>query len=337
MSKLSFDTPATFTKSIVNLPQITDKEICDLGLATTNNTRVISSKILSSVLTSDTEAFGQKLNSLVGLSKTLDPKKMGKPNIFKRLFNYGSSVTDHLRSQYQTVEQRMLDLGKELDDMSKLREQRIQDLEVMYMENMQVYDNLQNDIAVGNTMLSQLDTERESYGTPTDTVAAENLARVQTKISLLTKRLDDFDRASKICIFAAPEIRMQQDHNRSLISSVRDIKATTIPAWQGVFSRYVLALETKKSAQLLNAVYDATDEAFRMQADLMVDNAVQVAQVQQRSIISVETLQHVQQQLISAVEKSQEIERKATQARKDAKPQLEKLTQDLFTKLTGTK
>lgn len=319
-------------RNVTSLKIISSADIDKLGENSTKQSMAMSNKILASVNASDTDQFGEKLNNLIGLSKQLNPATMGKPGFMQKLFNLKSSVTNRLKAQYDTVEQRMNELVDELDKMAAKRMQRIQDLEVMYKENEQTYWLLKGNVADGNEMLTHLEQEvavLQQEGS-TDPFQAEKIAQVNTKIKHLQKRIDDFERGMQLCVFAAPDIRMQQEHNRSLASSVNDIKATTIPAWQGVFSRYILALETKKGAELVTSVQDATEAAFRMQADLIVQNSVAITTAQQRSVVSVETLEYMQKQLISAVDQARDIEQKAALARQQAKPQLQKLTEDLI-------
>ena len=325
----------TAQKMPVTYRKITDDDIYKLGSESANKRVTVSKKILSSVTVSDTDEFGKKLNSLISLSKQLNPNEIAKPSFFKRLFNTKAILTEKIKSQYDSVEQRMNALCLELDEMADKRRKRVLDLDQMYIENEDNYKSLQKDVEEGNQMLLCLQEEYEDCALSKDAFAAEELARITSRINTLKKRIDDFERGMQLCIFAAPDIRMQQEHNRALASSVRDIKVTTIPAWQGVFSRYILAIETKKSAELVTAVYDATDEAFRMQADQLLENTVAVANAQQRSIVSVETLQHIQQQLIASIDQACEIERQGSAAREVAKPQLQQLTQDLINRYQG--
>ena len=127
-----------------------------------------------------------------------------------------------------------------------------------------------------------------------------------------------------------PQIRLSQDNARSLTDTFTDIVNVAIPAWRNVFSLYLLQLEAKQSAAVANAAYDATDAAFRAQADMLLENTETVARVKQRSLVSLETAQHVQLQLATAFDKLEQISKEGQQRRRDELPKLQQLERELI-------
>jgi uncharacterized protein YaaN involved in tellurite resistance len=309
---------------------VTDADIDNLGAKNASRSAETSKKILANVRASDTEGFGLKLNELVASAKKLDPKQMGDPGIFKRLFGAPANLKARLMAEYASVETQMNSLIGEIDKMADLMATRVGDLELMFEENFQTHQLLEQDVAKGMQMVADLEAHIASLGQPKDAFGAQTIADLQSRADRLRKRCDDFERGMQLAKLAAPEIRMQQTHNRSLVNTVRDIKVTTIPAWQGVFSRYVIALEAKKGVEIVNAVYDATDEAFRMQADQLRENTVAISTAQQRSVVSIETLEHMQTQLLGAVDDALRIAKEGRAARDAAKPKLKLLEQGLI-------
>jgi uncharacterized protein YaaN involved in tellurite resistance len=309
---------------------VSDADINKLGERNAARAAQISSKILANVRASDTETFGTKLNELVATTKKLDPKKMGTPGFFGKILGFGGTVKEKLMAEYATVETQMNRLVSEVDGVATLALKRVDDLDVMFEENYQTHVALENDVAAGKQMVAHMEAQIQSLGTPTDAFGAQQIADMQARVDRLLKRIDDFERGMQLAKLAAPEIRMLQQHERSLANSVRDIKVTTIPAWQGVFSRYVIALEAKKGAEIINKVYDATDEAFRMQADQLRENAQNIARAQQRSVVTIETLEHMQTQLLGAVDDTLRIAKEGRDAREAAKPKLKQLEQGLI-------
>ncbi|QNA97554.1 hypothetical protein G4G31_07180 [Massilia sp. Se16.2.3] len=127
-----------------------------------------------------------------------------------------------------------------------------------------------------------------------------------------------------------PQIRLSQDNARALTDTFTDIVNVSIPAWRNVFSLYLLQLEAKQSAAVANAAYDATDAAFRAQADMLLENTETVARAKQRSPVSLETAQHVQTQLITAFDKLEQISNEGQQRRRDELPKLQALERELI-------
>lgn len=322
------------SKPMVVARVITDAEIDKLGERNSSRVAETTKKIIANIKASDTEGMGLKLNELVVQAKKLDPKTLGKPGFFGRIFGAAGNVKEKLMGEFATVETQVNRLTGELDGMAKLMDQRVGDCDKMFEENFQTYQALQQDIAAGELMIQQLDDQVAQLGTPTDAFGAQTVADLQSRADRLRKRVDDFQRGSQLAINAAPEIRMQQSHCRSLVSAVRDIKVTTLPAFMGVFSRYVLSLETKKGVELVNTIYDATDAAFRTQADQLRQNAQQVARAQQRSVVTIETLEHMQTQLFGAIDDAKKIAEEGRAAREAAKPKLKELEQGLIARFS---
>jgi len=321
---------------VVHQPQtraltvISDKDIQNFGTASTNRISATSQKILAGTKASAVDDFGDKLNELVATTKKLDPADIGKPSLIKKLFGIGSSVKDQFQAQYQTVEQRMNTLIAEIDSMAKLMEQRIDDLETMYKENEDAYKQLSQDIAQINSIVATMKADLAAQPTPTDPIEAQRLNDYQELIDRLEKRADDLERGKQLVILSLPEIRIEQTNKRNLVASIATLKSTTIPAYQGLFSRYILAMETKKGNQVVAALQDATDEAFRKQADLVRQNAVDSAKAQQRSVVTTETLIHCRDQMLATLDDVKKINDAGRKARQDARPQLEQLEQSLI-------
>ena len=166
-------------------------------------------------------------------------------------------------------------------------------------------------------------------------------SRMDTLVSEMTrhanvhrKRIDDLRRAMLMATQMVPQIRLSQDNARALTDTFTDIVNVSIPAWRNVFSLYLLQLEAKQSAAVANAAYDATDAAFRAQADMLLENTETVARTKQRSLVSLETAQHVQTQLITAFDKLEQISNEGQQRRKDELPKLQELERELIARFS---
>ena len=130
-----------------------------------------------------------------------------------------------------------------------------------------------------------------------------------------------------------PQIRLSQDNARALTDTFTE-SSTSIPAWRNVFSLYLLQLEAKQSAAVANAAYDATDAGFRAQADMLLENTEAVARAKQRSLVSLETAQHVQTQLVTAFEKLEQISKEGRQRRKEELPKLQELEREFIARFS---
>jgi uncharacterized protein YaaN involved in tellurite resistance len=323
-------TQSPATPPVRSAESVAEHQIDQLGERNAMALSAISQKMLAQVRAADADVFGQKLNELVAVAKGLDPTRFGNAGFISRLFSFFGSAKEKVLAQFQTVDRRMQTLIGELDRSANLHTSRIQDMEEMYEANVAAHHGLQEAVAEGDRLIQVLRAQLAQEGQATDAFAAQRVSDTQSRIERLEKRIDDLNRAMLLAKQAAPEIRLLQENARTLSMKFKDVQAVTIPAWQNAFTLYLVQLEQKKGAQLVTAVHDATDEAFKLQADMLRQNTQEIARAKQRSIVSIETLEHVQKQLLGSFDDMHKIAEEGRRSRKEAEPKLKALEQELI-------
>jgi len=318
----------------IDVSGIDDKAIEALGGSTGTGVAKISAKLLGTVRASDADVFGTQLNELIATSKGLDPAKLRSGGLLSRVTNMFGSVKEKMLSQYQVVESRMDTLIAEMTRHANLHRGRIKDFDEMYLGLEQYYQGLDRDVKKGEAWAEQLRQAVAQQGAPANAFEAQQATELKRRLERLEKRIDDLRRAMLMATQMVPQIRLSQDNARALTDTFTDIVNVSIPAWRNVFSLYLLQLEAKQSAAVANAAYDATDAAFRAQADMLLENTETVARTKQRSLVSLETAQHVQNQLVSAFDKLEQISNEGQQRRKDELPKLQELERELIARFS---
>jgi uncharacterized protein YaaN involved in tellurite resistance len=320
----------------VDISGIDDKAIESLGGNTGAGVAKVSAKLLGTVRASDADVFGTQLNELIATSKGLDPAKLRSGGLMSRVTNMFGSVKEKMLSQYQVVESRMDTLVAEMTRHANVHRARIHDFDEMYKGLETYYQGLAADVQKGEAWADKLRQAVAQQAAPTNAFEAQQATELKRRLERLEKRIDDLKRAMLMATQMVPQIRLSQDNARALTDTFTDIVNVSIPAWRNVFSLYLLQLEAKQSAAVANAAYDATDAAFRAQADMLLENTETVARAKQRSLVSLETAQHVQTQLITAFDKLEQISNEGQQRRKDELPKLQELERELITRFSPT-
>jgi len=314
----------------VDISGIDDKAIEALGSSTGSGVAKVSAKLLGTVRASEADVFGAQLNELIATSKGLDPAKLRSGGLLSRVTNMFGSVKEKMLSQYQVVESRMDTLVSEMTRHADVHRARIQDFDEMYHGLEQYYQGLDADVKKGEGWAVQLRSAVAQHAGAVNAFEAQQATEVKRRLERLEKRVDDLRRAMMMATQMVPQIRLSQDNARALTDTFTDIVNVSVPAWRNVFSLYLLQLEAKQSAAVANAAYDATDAAFRAQADMLLENTETVARAKQRSLVSLETAQHVQTQLMTAFDKLEQISNEGKQRRKDELPKLQELERELI-------
>lgn len=320
----------------VDISGIDDKAIEALGGSTGAGVAKVSAKLLGTVRASDADVFGTQLNELIATSKGLDPAKLRSGGLLSRVTNMFGSVKEKMLSQYQVVESRMDTLIGEMTRHANVHRSRIQDFDEMYKGLEMYYQGLDADVKKGEEWAARLRQAVAQQAAPANAFEAQQATELKRRLERLEKRIDDLKRAMLMATQMVPQIRLSQDNARALTDTFTDIVNVSIPAWRNVFSLYLLQLEAKQSAAVANAAYDATDAAFRAQADMLLENTETVARVKQRSLVSLETAQHVQTQLVTAFDKLEQISNEGQQRRKAELPKLQELERELIARFSPT-
>lgn len=320
----------------VDVSGIDDKAIEALGGSTGAGVAKVSAKLLGTVRASDADVFGTQLNELIATSKGLDPAKLRSGGLLSRVTNMFGSVKEKMLSQYQVVESRMDTLVTEMTRHASVHRARIQDFDEMYKGLELYYQGLDADVKKGEEWASRLRQAVAQQAAPANAFEAQQATELKRRLERLEKRIDDLKRAMLMATQMVPQIRLSQDNARALTDTFTDIVNVSIPAWRNVFSLYLLQLEAKQSAAVANAAYDATDAAFRAQADMLLENTETVARAKQRSLVSLETAQHVQTQLVTAFDKLEQISNEGQQRRQAELPKLQELERELIARFSPT-
>ena len=308
---------------------VDDAAIESLGATAATNLPGVSKKLLSTTKAADADVFGTQLNELISTAKGLDPKAL-KSGVLARVASIFSSAKETMLSRYSSVESRMDDLVRQLEKHRTLHMGRIDDFETLYNENFAYHQGLEVAVAQGEEWLAGLDAHLAQQQGATDSFAAQRLADLKSRRDRLEKRIDDLKRGMLLSKQMAPQIRLGQDNARALTAAFADIVSVAIPAWRNVFTSYILQLEAKQSAKVGNVAYDATNEAFRAQADQLQQNTEDIARLKQRSVVDIETLEHVQKQLIATFDVHDKVAEEGRARRKAELPRMVELERELI-------
>lgn len=315
--------------------RVSDADIDRLGEGSSGAIDTVSKRLLSAQRAGDTGAMGQKLNALISEAKGLSPQKMQNKGILGKVVGFLRGAKDSIMAEYDSVQGRIDTLVAQIDTEMGVQRGRIRDLDELYTANHTYYIQLGDAVKQGGGLIATLQGEIAAEGNAKDAFAAGRLGELRSRLGRAEKRVDDFKRTQLLCSQAAPQILQMKENALALVNTFTDIKGTTIPAWRNIFSAYLISLDQKRGAELTNSVHDATDEAIRMQADLLGQNTEEIARARQRSVVSLETLEYNQTKLIESLDKAVAIEIEGRKAREAAAPRLLELEHKLIDRFGG--
>lgn len=211
-------------------------------------------------------------------------------------------------------------------------------LDQMYELNLKYYKELTMYILAGKKKLAdvrandlpKLKAKAEASGAQEDAQAYNDMVQMCERFE---KKLHDLELTRMISIQMGPQTRLLQNNDTLMVEKIQSSIVNTIPLWK---SQMVLALGLEHSRQATaaqSAVTDMTNQLLKKNADMLKMGTIETAREAEKSVVSIETLQHTNEQLISTLDEVLTIQREGAEKRRAAEAELGKIEGELKKKL----
>jgi len=315
---------------------ITDStQVLQYGAAAQKNIAGFSESALSNVRTKDLGEIGDALSSLVVELKGFGQEE--KKGIFG-FFQKKRNELEAIKASYSKAEVNVDKIVTILENHQVTLMKDIAMLDQMFELNTKYYKELTMYILAGKkalekartTTLEELRKKATESGAQEDAQAYNDYANLCSRFE---KKIHDLELTRMISIQMGPQTRLIQNNDTLMLEKIQSSLVNTIPLWK---SQMVLALGLEHSRQATaaqSAVTDMTNDLLKKNADMLKMGTIETAKEAERSIVSIETLQHTNQQLISTLDEVMQIQKDGAQKRKEAEVELGRIEGELKQKL----
>ena len=317
---------------------VTDSNlVLQYGAAAQKNIAAFSESALNNVKTKDLGEVGEALSSLVVELKHFGEDEEKKGGIFG-FFQKKKNELEALKASYAKAETNVDKIVKVLENHQVTLMKDIAMFDQMYELNTKYYKELTMYILAGKKRLEYLRThdlaelkkKADASGAQEDAQTYNDFANLCSRFE---KKLHDLELTRMISIQMGPQTRLLQNNDTQMLEKIQSSLVNTIPLWK---SQMVLALGLEHGRQATaaqTAVTNMTNELLQKNADLLKMGTVETAREAERSVVSIETLQHTNQQLISTLDEVMKIQTEGAQKRKEAEAELGRIEGELKQKL----
>ena len=310
-------------------------QILQFGAGTQKKMADFSDAALENVRTQDLGEVGDLLANVVGELKDFDAaEEKGLFGFFKKQ----TARVDTLKNRYtkaegnvakitETLEQHQMRLMKDSAVLDKMYDQNLAYFKELSMYILAGKKKLQ---AVRDGQLRELQQKAATSGLPEDAQAASDL---ENKCGRFEKKLHDLELTRTISMKTAPQIRMIQNNDTTMIEKIQTTIVNTIPLWK---SQMVLALgiaHSTEAAQAQRQVTDLTNELLKKNAETLHLASVETAREAERGIVDIETLRQTNQQLIQTLDDVMKIQQEGRVKRQAAEADMRRRENELKSKL----
>ncbi|MCR4531581.1 toxic anion resistance protein [Acinetobacter venetianus] len=316
------------------LADISTTVVAEYGKNIANKTSTYTDELLNLVQNKDLDATGQKLNEVVQVAQQLNTtsilNKSKSSGFFGGLLSKFKGAKQSFDQHFNTTKEQIDVLVKEIESSQSGLKARVGTLDKMFDAVQDEYKQLGVYIAAGK--LKQQDIQQQISTLTTqeqDQQTTQQIYDLNHLANNLEKRVSDLQVLQQSAMQTLPMIRIIQSNNLMLVDKFYAIKNITLPAWKNQISLAISLQEQKNSVQLAKAIDDTTNDLLRRNAELLHQNSVDTAKANQRSVIDVETLEHVQNTLIKTVNDVIQIQKEGMQKRAEATTRLRALQESL--------
>ncbi|MCU4367788.1 toxic anion resistance protein [Acinetobacter courvalinii] len=316
------------------LAEMSPTVVAEYGKNIANKTSTYTDELLSLVQNKDLDNTGQKLNEVVQVAQQLNTSsilnKSKSSGFLGGLLSKFKSAKQNFDQHFNTTKEQIDVLVKEIESSQSGLKARVGTLDKMFDAVQDEYKQLGVYIAAGQ--LKQQDIQQQISALTAQEQEQQTTQQIYDLNHLannLEKRVSDLQVLQQSAMQTLPMIRIIQSNNLMLVDKFYAIKNITLPAWKNQISLAISLQEQKNSVQLAKAIDDTTNELLRRNAELLHQNSVDTAKANQRSVIDVETLEHVQNTLIKTVNDVIQIQKEGMQKRAEATTRLRALQDSL--------
>ncbi|WBW49979.1 toxic anion resistance protein [Peptoniphilus equinus] len=321
----------------INLSDTT--QVLSFGAAAQNKIASFSEKTLASVYTKDLQEVGTLLSGVVNELKRFEIEDEDK-GLFK-MFKKSADRVTALKTKYQSVEKNVDEVKTTLEAHQVQLLRDIATLDEMYALNSDYFKEISMYILAGEKKLEaarrdlvHLEQEAEASGSPVD---AQRLRDQANSINRFEKKLHDLELTKMVSLQMAPQIRMIQSSDSTMLEKIQSTIVNTIPLWK---NQMVLALSANHALDAQKAqqeVADYTNKLLRQNADDLKMATINSERASQRGIIDIDTIEYTNARLIEALDEVRTIQREGREQRAQAKITLETIEMKLKRSLLSDK
>ena len=316
------------------LAEINHNAVAEYGKNIATQTSGYTDELLNLVQNKDLDETGQKLNQVVQVAQQLNTSsilnKKKNSGFFGGLMSKIKGAKNNIDMHFNTTKEQIDTLVKEIEKSQSGLKARVDTLDRMFHGVQSEYKQLGVYIAAGKLKQDEIQQEISTLTAQAqDQTTTQRVYDLNHLANNLEKRVSDLQVLQQSAMQTLPMIRIIQSNNLMLVDKFYAIKNITLPAWKNQISLAISLNEQKNSVQLANTIDDATNDLLKRNADLLHQNSVDTARANQRSVIDIETLEHVQNTLIKTVNDVIQIQKEGMQKRAEATTRLRSLQDNL--------
>lgn len=311
-------------KDGINL--LDSQQLVTYGVGAQKQLTSFTDSVLDKVRSKDAGQIGDTLTDLMVSVQSLEVDSVGEDRGFLARLGFGNNVKKFM-AKYDTVSQQIDKLEAELDSARMMLLKDITIFDTLYERNLEYFNQLDILIIAGDEKVAEARNEAlpklaEEAAKSGDSMDAQLVRDFEETINRFEKKVHDLKLSKTISIQTAPQIRLIQNNDKTLVDKIQTAILNVLPLWK---NQIVIALGLQNQEKVLKMnrqISDTTNQLLKQNAALLKTNTIETAKESERGIVEVDTLKQVNQDLIETINETMKIHRDGRAARQQAEVEL---------------
>ncbi|MEQ2468666.1 toxic anion resistance protein [Niallia hominis] len=249
-----------------------------------------------------------------------DELRVEKKGFFRRLFSRPSKSVQEVLSNYQKASAQIDRMSVRLERSKNVLTADIHLLEQLYENNKTYFQDLNVYIAAAEMkyeeMTEKLIPEKKKLAEESgDRMKLQEVNDFIHFAELLEKRIFDLKVSREITIQTAPQIRLIQHTNRTVIDKIQSSIMTAIPLWRNQVSIALTLLRQRYAMETQTRI-----NTNRVESN--VREMATIANENQSAMQEIESLKETQHKLMNSLEETLQIQEEGKQKRNQAEQEI---------------
>ncbi|MGD6874695.1 toxic anion resistance protein [Sutcliffiella horikoshii] len=314
--------------------------ISSYGVTAQNELSTFSNSILSHVQAKDAGPVGEVVSELMKKIKEVKPGELEpqKKGFFGKFFGSVNNSVQQLFAKYRKIGFEIDKISDQLESFKKVLQRDNIMLESLYDKNKDYFQALNIYIAAAEhkfdeiqaTIIPELEKKARQTNNQMDVQAVSDMMQFADR---LQKRTHDLKISRQITLQMAPQIRMIQHTNQTLVERIQSSILTAIPLWKNQLVIAVSLYNQQKAVDTQKNVSETTNELLLRNSEMLKQNTISAARENERGLVDIETLKKTQENLIETLEETLQIQQEGREKRHQVELELVQMENDLKNKL----
>jgi uncharacterized protein YaaN involved in tellurite resistance len=307
--------------------------ILQFGVSTQRRMSELVTPILQKVRTKDAGPAGEALSALMARVKELKADSITgqAESLLARVPVIGRAFSQmrQFLSRYEKVAVKVDRITEELKQARQTLLADITQFDLLYAENAADFRETLVYVRAGEIKLEELRAEYAAAQARTQEDGSLDAAQAARDIGDLVNRLErrvhDLKLTAMVALQMAPQIRLVQAGDQTLVEKIQSSILTTIPLWKNQVVLAISLFNQQKALELQRAVTDTSNQLLAANARMLQQGVTGIARERERGVVELSTLQEVNNRLIATIEETLQIQQEGRRKRHEAEGQLQGL------------